>query len=76
MFTWEDGAKEIVEKSMQRYEDELEDEFPLFAYTEVTENEEYDFSLKGALRLQDLIDELIEKEEFAEKPPDYDERVY
>ncbi|GBD74240.1 hypothetical protein TEHN7126_2217 [Tetragenococcus halophilus subsp. halophilus] len=76
MFTWEDGAKEIIEKSMQQYEEELEDEFPLFAYIKTTENDEYDFSLKGALRLQELINDLIEKEEFAEKPPDYDERIY
>lgn len=76
MFTWEDGANEIIEESMQRYEDELEDEFPLFAYTEVTQNEEYDFSEKGALQLRGLINDLIEKEELAEKPPDYDERIY
>lgn len=76
MFTAEDGAGEIIDQAMERYEKKFGTGFPLYEHIDLTLSDQYDFSLKGAKRLEKWIDGLIKTNTPAPKPADYDERMY
>lgn len=76
MFTAEDGAWGIIEKAMNKYEKGFGVEFPVYEYTDMTASNGFDFSVKGARKLSDFIDERIKSNKPVEVPKGYDERVY
>ncbi|MCH4171748.1 MAG: hypothetical protein LKF36_11030 [Lactobacillus sp.] len=61
MFYAEDGAGEVIARAQEKYEAHFGYAFPLYNYLDITKDDEYDFSLAGAYRLQKFINERIEK---------------
>lgn len=76
MFSAEEGAWEIIEKSKAKYEKHFEQEFPVYEYLDMTKSEDADFSVDGAKRLSRFIDESISKNEPVPIPDDYENRLY
>lgn len=76
MFSSEDGAYQIIEEAIAKYEKHFNLDFPLYEYIHITKNDHYDFSLDGAENLLSLINKQIEVDEPVEVPKDYFERRY
>lgn len=76
MFLWQDGASEIVESAIDRYEGYFDESFPLYEYIDMTKDKEFDFSLKGAKKLSEFIDKRIEDNKPVPIPEGYEERLY
>lgn len=73
MFSFEDGASQLINKATDDYYNHFGEEFPLFEYKE---NGEYDFTLKNANRIVQLIKKAVKDDKPIDKPRDYEERIY
>lgn len=76
MFSFEEGASEIIETAIDRYEAHFKRDFPLNEFIRLTYGKEYDFSLEGAQRLDKLIKDRINANKPVKIPTDYDKRLY
>ena len=76
MFNWEKDAETIIDIAMDKYEEHFKESFPLYEYLELTQNDEYDFSLRGSKRLSDFIDDRIRDNKPVAIPEGYEERLY
>ncbi|HIB1875260.1 TPA: hypothetical protein ACWWCX_002694 [Enterococcus faecium] len=76
MFTREDGAGDIINDALEKYEKHFNVEFPLYEYISMTESDRYDFSVDGAKRLSKFIDERIATNTPVKIPEGYNERIY
>jgi hypothetical protein len=76
MFSAEDGAWEIINKAINKYETHFENIFPVYEYVKMTSGNGYDFSVSGAKRLSDFIDNQIEQGKPVAIPDDYENRLY
>lgn len=76
MFSFEDGAADIIENIINKYESHFEREFPLFECLGITRNGEYDFSVSGAKKLALFVDKRIDNNEPVKMPDDYETRKY
>lgn len=76
MFSAEPGAMAMIEASMEKYSRHFEQEFPLYVYLRVTQNEKYNFSIEGALRLADVVDRAIVENVAVYVPEGYHDRLY
>lgn len=76
MFTFEDGVADVLNKAVAGYEQHFEKDFPLYDYVNLTKSKDYDFSVKGAERLAELISKCIKTNRPVETPSDYEKRIY
>lgn len=76
MFTFEDGAGEMIDKVVEKYEIHFELTFPLYEFIRTTSSDDYDFSIAGAKRLEKLIDGRIKENKPVKIPDGYEERKY
>lgn len=76
MFTAEDGAMEIIENATDKYQKQFDEEFPLYEYTYITGNDNYDFTVDGAKQLAAFINGRIDIDKPVTVPDDYYERDY
>jgi hypothetical protein len=76
MFHAENGAWEIINKAVSKYETHFDAIFPIYEYTEMTSGSGYDFSLSGAKRLSDFIDDRIKQDKPVAVPEGYEDRLY
>jgi len=76
MFTFEDGAGVIISQATSKYESLFGERFPLYEYIGVTQDDDYDFSLQGAKRLSNVINDAITRNEPVPTPSGYADRVY
>lgn len=76
LFSFEEGSGEIIDRAVEKYEKCFNTEFPLYEHIEITRNQEYDFSLDGAKKLAEFIDETIENGTPVPMPADYFDRNY
>jgi hypothetical protein len=76
MFTSEEGAMKIVDAATQAYSEHFDEEFPLLAYVYMTKNKEYDFSTKGAKKLEKYINRHIKDDRPVPIPEGYSEHYY
>lgn len=76
MFSAEDGAMEIIEQAIEKYELHFGKVFPLYEYTEMTRSDDNDFSVVGGEMLSKFIDTCIKNEDPVNVPEGYEERLY
>ena len=76
LFTAEVGAMSIIDATVEKYEGHFEQEFPLYEFTRLTSNGEYDFSIAGAKRLEKFIDVRIKDNNPVKIPDGYEYRKY
>ncbi|WP_312540921.1 hypothetical protein [Enterococcus sp.] len=76
MFTSEDGAYPLISAAVDKYEAHFDSIFPLYEYINITSENGYDFSVKGATKFEIFIAERIESNEPVEIPEGYEERLY
>lgn len=77
MFTMQsEAASSKIDAAVDRYEKHFKESFPLYEYIEVTSGDGFDFSERGAIRLEKAIDNLMKRNIKADKPADYDDRTY
>ncbi|WP_332238890.1 hypothetical protein [Sporolactobacillus sp. KGMB 08714] len=76
MFHSEDGAWEIIDKAVEKYENHFNNIFPIYEYVKMTSGNGYDFSVLGAKRLSDFIDNQIKQDKPVAVPDDYEDRLY
>lgn len=76
MFSFEEGAGKIIDRAVSKYERHFDAIFPIHEYSEVTANEDYDFSLDGSKKLADFIDQRIKGNNPVPIPEGYEDRVY
>lgn len=76
LFSFEEGSGEIIDRAIEKYEKSFNMEFPLYEYIEITRNQEYDFSLDGAKKLTEFINEKIDNGMPVPIPSDYFNRNY
>ena len=76
MFTFEDGAGEMIDKAVERYEIHFELTFPLYEFIRTTSSDDYDFSIAGAKRLGKFIDGRIKDNKPVKIPDGYEDRKY
>lgn len=76
MFRAEDGAWEIIEKGVGKYKNHFDSIFPVYEYTNMTSGNGYDFSVDGAERLSNFIDDRIKQNNPVAVPDGYEDRLY
>ncbi|EPH98177.1 coenzyme F420 hydrogenase domain protein [Enterococcus faecalis 13-SD-W-01] len=76
MFTSEEGAYPIINEAVDKYENHFSKEFPLYEYLHITKDEKYDFSLAGANKLAQFIEDCINDKKPVLIPEGYDDRLY
>ena len=76
LFTAEVGAMSIIDAAVEKYEEHFEQEFPLYEFTRLTSEGEYDFSIAGAKRLEKFIDGRIKDNKPVMIPDGYEDRKY
>ena len=76
LFTAEVGAMSIIDAIVEKYEGHFEQEFPLYEFTRLTSEGEYDFSIAGAKRLEKFIDGRIKDKKPVKIPDGYEDRKY
>ena len=76
MLTFEDGAQDIINDSLDKYKETFEEQFPFYLYLDVTKGGKWDVSVVGCKRLKKIIDKAIADNKPVYKPDDYDERNY
>ena len=76
MFTFEDGAGEMIDKVVEKYEIHFELTFPLYEFIRTTSSDDYDFSIAGAKRLEKFIDGRIKDNKPVKVPDGYEDRKY
>ena len=76
MFAAEEGAMGIVDAAVEKYEEHFEQEFPLYEFTRLTSEGEYDFSIAGAKRLEKFIEGRIKDNKPVNIPEGYEYRKY
>ena len=76
LFTAEVGAMSIIDAIVEKYEGHFEQEFPLYEFTRLTSEGEYDFSIAGAKRLEKFIDGRIKDNKPVKVPEGYEYRKY
>ncbi|MGG5373517.1 hypothetical protein [Enterococcus sp. AZ196] len=76
MFRPEEGAMEIIDPAVKKYEAHFDLTFPLTMYADMTRSEEYDYSVVGAKKLEAFINQCIEKGEPVPVPDDYEDWIY
>lgn len=76
MFSYEEGASDIIEAAIDRYEAHFKRGFPLNEFIRLAYGKDYDFSLEGAQRLDKFINERINANKPVKVPTDYDNRLY
>lgn len=78
MFSFEDGAGDIIDAAVDRYENYFGEIFPLHEdeYASKTEGNGYDFSLSGSKKLADFIDQRIKENKPVLVPNGYENRDY
>lgn len=76
MFTSEEGAWDVIEKAVNKYEKQFLEEFPVYEYTNITTGKGFDFSIKGAVKLSEFIDERIKNNKPVDIPEGYNKRIY
>ena len=76
MLTFEDGAQDIINDSLDKYGEVFEEKFPFYLYLDVTKGGKWDVSVVGCKRLKKIIDKAIADNKPVYKPDDYDERNY
>lgn len=76
MLTFEDGAQDIINDSLDKYEEVFEEQFPFYLYIDVTKGGKWDVSVVGCKNLKKIIDRAIADNKPVYKPDDYDERDY
>lgn len=76
LFSAEDGASEILNEALDRYEQHFKEGFPTYEYINITSNNDYDISISGVKKLADYINKRIEINLPVEVPKDYWERMY
>ena len=76
MFAAEEGAMGIVDAAVEKYEEHFEQEFPLYEFTRLTSEGEYDFSIAGAKRLEKFIEGRIKDNKPVKVPEGYEYRKY
>jgi hypothetical protein len=72
----EDGAAQIMDAAIYKYEDEFEIDFPLYEYLDITRGDGYDISISGAKSLAAFIETRIKNNDPVEIPQGYEDRVY
>ena len=76
MLSAEEGASEIVNEAIDKYENHFEQIFPFYEYIHITKDEDYDISIHGAKKLFEFIDGCILKDTPVPIPDGYEERMY
>ena len=76
LFAAEEGAMGIVDAAVEKYEEHFEQEFPLYEFTRLTSEGEYDFSIAGAKRLEKFIEGRIKDNKPVNVPEGYEYRKY
>lgn len=76
LFYFEDGAGPIIDQAVEKYENHFEEQFPLYEYLDMTRDDTYDFSIKGANKLKDFVDNRISEDKPVKIPEGYHERLY
>jgi len=76
MFDFEEGASEVMNPAIEKYESHFKIEFPLYEYLTITQKDHFDFSFEGAKKLTDFIDERIRIDSPVNIPNGYNERLY
>lgn len=76
MFSAEEGAMGIIDTVVEKYEEHFEQEFPLYEFTRLTSEGEYDFSKAGAKRLEKFIEGRIKDNNPVKIPEGYEDRKY
>lgn len=72
----EDGAAQIMNAAIQKYEDKFNADFPLYEHLDITSGNEYDVSISGANNLAEFIETRIKNNDPVEIPEGYEDRVY
>lgn len=72
----EDGAAQIMNAAIQKYEDKFNVDFPLYEHLDITSSDEYDVSISGANSLAEFIETRIKNNDPVEIPEGYEDRVY
>ena len=72
----EDGAAQIMNAAIQKYEDKFKDDFPLYEHLDITSGDGYDVSISGANSLAEFIETRIKNNNPVEIPEGYEDRVY
>jgi len=72
----EDGAAQIMDAAIQKYEDKFETIFPLYEHLNLTRGGKYDVSISGAKSLVTFIEKCIKNNDPVEIPDGYEERLY
>jgi hypothetical protein len=72
----EDGAGEIFDKALEKYEKHFGKIFPHYEYHDITSTDGYTVSIKGAKRLAEFIDKRIKDNDPVEIPEGYEDRLY
>lgn len=76
MFTAEDGAWKLIDSATKKYEEHFGKDFPIYEYMDVTQNDDFDFSVEGSKRLEKFINRRIEANKPVQIPKGYEDRVY
>lgn len=76
MFTFENGAGVIINQAVGKYENHFNKKFPLYEYIGTTQSKGYDFSMEGAKRLANVINDAITRNKPVPTPSGYTDRVY
>lgn len=76
MLIVEDGALEIANEAIDRYENHFAEVFPLSEYLNITSDKTFDITLSGAYKLTVFIDERIENNDPVVIPKGYNDRLY
>lgn len=76
MFSMEEGALDIINEAIDKYEKHFDIEINMLDLVHITEGDGYDFSVKGAKKLASLIDKHINTNEHINTPEENEQRVY
>lgn len=76
MFSSENGASDLVQNAIDKYEKHFDSEFPLYEHIHLTKNNNFDFSIEGAKRLDSFISGKIKENKLVEIPEGYYDRLY
>lgn len=76
MFTFEDGSGVMIDNAVEKYESHFGLTFPLYEFIRTTSNDDYDFSVAGAKRLEKFIEGRIKDNNPVKIPEGYEDRKY
>lgn len=76
MFSFEYGAEDIIDRAVNKYKNHFDQGFPLYEFIHINREDDYDFSVAGARRLEKYIRKRIQQNKRVPIPEGYYDRVY